>query len=76
MATRPVFTVHAWERLADHGITDAEVYEALDNPTKRGPGRDGCVLVWGYAKSGRRVRVTLSPDEQSIVTVSNAGWRA
>jgi hypothetical protein len=77
MAERlPAFTQHAKDRMEDHGITIAEVYEALADARKRTSGQAGCELVWGIASTGRRIRVALSPDRTVVVTVSHAGWRS
>ena len=61
--------------MAKRTITEGDVEAVLSAPTKEHPGDDGCVNVWGYGPSQKRIRVTLDPTRTVVVTVANADSR-
>jgi hypothetical protein len=52
-----------------------DVEAVLAAATKELAGNDGCVNVWGYGPSRKRIRVTLDPTCTLVVTVANADSR-
>jgi len=50
--------------LRRHGVTEAEVAEALSRPQEDRPGRDGARVAIGRSSGGRTLRVIYVLDEQ------------
>jgi len=69
------YTTHAEDQMVDRNITRADVDAVLAAPTKEAPGLNGCVNLWGYGPSKKRIRVTLDPTRTRIITVANADSR-
>jgi hypothetical protein len=61
--------------MAKRSITAADVAAVLASPTKQLPADDGCVNLWGFGPSKKRIRVTVNPARRLIVTVANADSR-
>jgi hypothetical protein len=61
--------------MVDREITRADVEAVLGAPTKEAPGLNGCVNLWGYGPSKKRIRITLDPTRTRIITVANADKR-
>jgi hypothetical protein len=66
---------HALDQMALRAISREDVDAVITQPSKIAPGDDGCVNLWGRGPSGKRIRVTLSPDRTVIITVANADSR-
>jgi Domain of unknown function (DUF4258) len=63
---------HAEDRMAQRGITEADVSSALNRRSgKPRAGNNGNIVVLGYASGGRILKVVLTPDQEEIVT---AAW--
>lgn len=65
-----VFTNHAEERMVQHSVTKAEVYEALNSTVSIA--RDGdraCKVFYGLTKSGRGIRIVLDSPQPQLVKV-------
>jgi hypothetical protein len=61
---------HARDRMAERDITGDDVRLALNR--QRGTpsvGDNGNTVVYGYASKGRILKVVLTPDRETIVTV-------
>lgn len=74
MGSNPIFSRHAKRRLALRGITEADVLVALSRalgPPEAGDG--GNLVIDGYSREGRLLRVILSPDRGLVVS---AMWRS
>lgn len=69
------YSSHAKEQMAKREILEADVEAVLASPTKQLPANDGCINIWGYGPSKKRIRVTVNPVRQIIVTVANADSR-
>ena len=69
------YSTHAKEQLAKRSITEADVDAVLAAPSKQLPADDGCINLWGYGPSKKRIRVTVNPVRHLIVTVANADSR-
>jgi Domain of unknown function (DUF4258) len=66
----PRISVHARKRMAKRKITEEDIRLALSR--RSGPpsvGDIGKVVVFGYARRGRILKVVLSADEEEIVSV-------
>jgi Domain of unknown function (DUF4258) len=69
----PEYSRHAKDRMTERGITDAHVRAALKRrlgPPQ--PGDNGNIVVLGYGSGSRILKVVLSPDQATIVSVM---WR-
>jgi hypothetical protein len=70
----PIFWPHARKRMGERKITEAEVLAALkrrQGPPR--PGDNGRIVVFGYGRGSRILRIVLTPDEQEIVSVMALG---
>lgn len=70
----PSFSRHARKRMDERKITETEVLAALSR--RQGPpraGDNGRIVVFGYGRGTRILKMVLSPDEQEIVSVMALG---
>lgn len=66
----PEFSPHARQRMVQRQISDQGVIRALTHRSGQPrPGDNGRIVVLGYARGGRILRVVLTPDERVIVSV-------
>ncbi len=64
---------HGLRRMDERGVTMADIVSALGRPMGHpSPGDGGNLVVDGYASEGRLLRVILTADEETVVTVM---WR-
>ena len=67
----PRLTRHASDRMADRGITEADVESALNRRFgEPRVGSNGAIVVLGYASGGRILKVVLTPDQEEIITLA------
>ncbi len=69
-----IYSIHAQRRMEQRGITEAEVENALRRTT--GPpsaGNNGCRVVFGSGSGSRILKVVLSADGQTVVSVMAVG---
>ncbi len=71
------FTRHAIRRMRLRGVSKVEVLEALlsrqeTRPSDEYPNRS---IVIGTTSAGRRLKIILSSDEQTVITVAAQGQR-
>ena len=67
----PKLSKHARDQMAERHITDEDVEMALRR--KRGNpriGSNGAIQVFGYATQGRILKVVLTPDRETIITLA------
>lgn len=70
----PTFWPHARRRMQERKITEEEVLNALKRRTgPPRPGDNGRIVVFGYGRGSRILKVVLTPDEQEIVSVMALG---
>lgn len=70
----PSYSTHARQRMAERGISEADVESALRHRTgPPRPGDNGRIVVIGYASGQRTLKVVLSADEQVVVSVMAIG---
>jgi Domain of unknown function (DUF4258) len=70
----PEFSDHARQRMTERNITEEDVESALRRRTgPLAPGDNGRVVVFGYAPGQRILKVVLTADEQTVVSVMPAG---
>jgi hypothetical protein len=66
----PEWSDHARDRKAERDVTDEDVRQALRRRSgEPRPGNNGNIVVLGYARGRRILRVVLTPDQQVIVSV-------
>ncbi len=67
----PRLSQHARDQMVARQITEADVRSALNRPSG-GPrvGSNGKIVVLGYARGGRILKVVLTPDREEIITVA------
>ena len=57
--------------MAARDITDADVRSALNRRYGQPRvGNNGAIVVLGYARSGRILKVVLTPDQEEIITLA------
>jgi hypothetical protein len=67
----PRLTNHAQDQMAKRRITEADIRSALNRPHGRPRvGSNGAVVILGYARRGRILKVVLTPDQESIITLA------
>jgi hypothetical protein len=49
--------------ILDHGVSEEEVLQVLEDPLEERPSRDGSRIIIGRTDGGRILRVIYSPDE-------------
>jgi hypothetical protein len=70
----PTFWQHAKRRMRERNISEQEVMSALRHRTgPPRPGDNGRVVVFGYGRGSRILKIVLTPDEQEIVSVMALG---
>ena len=70
----PTFLPHARKRMRERKITEDEVLRALNRRTgPPRPGDNGRIVVLGYGRGSRILKIVLTPDEQAIVSVMPLG---
>lgn len=68
------YSNHATKRMAERGITEADVEAALNHPTGPPvPGDNGRVVVFGYAPGQRILKIVRTPDKEVVVSVMAVG---
>jgi hypothetical protein len=68
------YSTHARKRMAERGITEADVESAMRRRIGLPlPGDNGRVIVIGYGPGQRILKVVLTADEQVVVSVMPAG---
>ena len=68
------YSTHARRRMVQRQITEADVENALKRKTGRpSPGDNGNLVVFGYASGQRILKVVLSADGQTVVSVMVTG---
>jgi Domain of unknown function (DUF4258) len=66
----PEWSDHARDRMEERDVTDEDVAQALKRRSGQPrPGNNGNIVVLGYGRRGRILRVVLTPDQQVIVSV-------
>jgi len=64
------YSGHARKRMAQRQVTEADVESALKRTTGPPvPGDSGNVVVFGYASGQRILKVVLTADRQTVVSV-------
>ena len=72
-ANVPSISRHGRQRMEQRGVTLADIASALVRPIGRAlPGDGGNLILDGYASEGRVLRVILTADQGTVVTVM---WR-
>lgn len=74
MDNKPALSRHARKRLVLRGITEEDIVSALSRPL--GPpkaGDGGNIVIDGYSRDGKVLRVILSSDRELVVS---AMWRS
>jgi len=69
------FTDHADEQGLERDISRDDARYVVENPTKTEPAERGCHNVWGVTPRGKRIRVTINLQTDTIVTLANADRR-
>ncbi len=68
------YSTHARSRMTERGITEADIDWALHHRTgDTQPGDNGRIVVYGCAPGQRILKVVLSADEQTVVSVMETG---
>jgi len=66
----PTFSQHARKRMEERKIAEDEVLRALKRRTgPPRPGDNGRLVVFGYGRGSRILKIVLTADEQVIVSV-------
>jgi hypothetical protein len=72
--TEPRLTAHARERMKERNITEDEIRSALTRRTGTpAPASPGKIWVFGHSGQGRILKVLLTSNEETIVTVVRVG---
>lgn len=67
----PRFTQHARDQMKAREITDEDVRLALSRRSGQPTiGNNGKIKVFGYAKRGRILKLVLTPDLETIITLA------
>jgi Domain of unknown function (DUF4258) len=70
----PSYSQHARERMTEREITEDEVINALNRTTgPPQPGDNGRIVVFGYGTGSRILKIVLTSDRQTIVSVMPVG---
>jgi Domain of unknown function (DUF4258) len=68
------YSSHAERRMRRRKITEEEVDAALRRRTgPPRPGDNGNLVVFGYGRGSRILKIVMTPDEQVIVSVMAVG---
>jgi hypothetical protein len=66
----PELSEHVRQRMAQRDITEEDIRQALRRRSGQPrPGNNGNIVVLGYARGRRILRMVLTPDQQVMVTV-------
>ena len=69
----PSYSAHARRRMKERNITEDEVITALNHPSgPPAPGDNGNIVKFGYCGS-RILKIVLTMDEQTVVSVMTVG---
>jgi hypothetical protein len=71
----PFFSDHAREQGLERDISEADALHVLRTFSKIEPTYAGRHNVWGYTPAGRRIRVTIHFESNTVVTLANADGR-
>jgi hypothetical protein len=64
------YSTHATRRMEEREITEADIESALRRSTgPPAPGDNGCIVVFGYASGQRILKVVLTADQRTVVSV-------
>jgi hypothetical protein len=65
------FTNHAMKRMAERGISEREVAEALEHQQIQYPSQDNpqCSVIIGVTEGGRSLKIVIDNSDQRVVTV-------
>jgi hypothetical protein len=67
----PRFTLHARDQMEARQITDEDVKLALGRRSGQPViGNNGNIKVFGYATRGRILKIVLTPDQETIITLA------
>jgi hypothetical protein len=70
----PSYSPHARERMKERNITEDEVTNALNRTTgDPQPGDNGRIVLFGYGRGSRILKIVLTSDRQTIVSVMPVG---
>ncbi len=70
----PSFSSHARRRMEEREISEDEVRSALNRRCGQPrPGDNGRIVVLGYGRGSRILKIVLTADEQVIVSVMALG---
>jgi hypothetical protein len=58
---------HARDRMAERGVTEEDVRQALNRRIRETPGPPGKIWIWGHATRGRVLKVGVRPDDRQLV---------
>jgi hypothetical protein len=68
------YSTHARERIEEREITEDEVINALKRTTgPPQPGDRGNLVVYGYGRGSRILKIVLTSDRQTVVSVMPVG---
>jgi Domain of unknown function (DUF4258) len=68
------YSTHARERMEERDITEDEVINALKRTTgPPRPGDRGNIVVYGYGSGSRILKIVLTSDRQTVVSVMPVG---
>ena len=67
------YSTHAQRKMAERGITEADVEAALSRPSRDPtPGQPGTIWLWGFAAGSRILKVCVpTADQEYVIT---AAW--
>jgi hypothetical protein len=67
----PDLSRHARDQMERRKITDEDVRLALSRRSGQPqPGTNGCLKVFGFATDGRILKLVLTPDQNTIITLA------
>ena len=67
----PRLSKHAQDRMKEREITEEDVRSALNRRSGQPRvGSNGKIVILGYARRGRILKVVLSPDQKEIITLA------
>jgi len=70
----PSFSPHARRRMKKRDISEEEVHAALNRRCGQPrPGDNGRIVVLGYGRGSRILKIVLTADEQVVVSVMAPG---
>lgn len=67
----PQFSQHARDQMRKRNITEEDVRLALSRRSGTPQiGTNGALKVFGYARQGRILKLVLTPDQETIITLA------